>query len=103
MKLIRPSAPFQLIEPQGEALSIDTLGKVLVLPTGDPDILPLFNEYVLSSNRLVLHPGNGQIYWGRITHCNPSLDSDSNTIPDCLEASVEGSLTKFLQSYGMVI
>jgi hypothetical protein len=46
-----------------------------------------------------MYPGNGLIYWGRITHCNPSLDSDSNLIPNCLEATVEGSLTKFLQSY----
>jgi hypothetical protein len=52
---------------------------------------------------LTLYPGNGLIYWGRITYPNPILDSDSNLIPNCLEASVEGSLTKFLQSYGMVI
>jgi hypothetical protein len=43
------------------------------------------------------------LYHGRVTHCNPALDSDSNNIPDCLEASIEGSITKFLQSYGMVI
>jgi hypothetical protein len=54
-------------------------------------------------HELKLFPGNGQIYHGRVTHCNPALDSDSNNIPDCLEASIEGSITKFLQSYGMVI
>jgi hypothetical protein len=52
---------------------------------------------------LQLYPGNGLIYWGRLTHCNLTLDSDSNLIPNCLEASVEGSLTKFLQSYGMIV
>jgi hypothetical protein len=54
-------------------------------------------------HELKLFPGNGQIYHGRVTHFNPALDSDSNNIPDCLEASIEGSITKFLQSYGMVI
>lgn len=54
-------------------------------------------------HELKLFPGNGQIYHGRVTHSNPALDSDSNNIPDCLEASIEGSITKFLQSYGMVI
>jgi hypothetical protein len=53
-------------------------------------------------HELKLFPGNGQLYHGRVTHCNPALDSDSNNIPDCLEASIEGSITKFLQSYGMV-
>jgi hypothetical protein len=52
---------------------------------------------------LTLYPGNGLIYWGRITYPNLTLDSDSNLIPNCLEASVEGSLAKFLQAYGMVI
>lgn len=50
-------------------------------------------------NELTLHPGNGVVYHGRVTHCNPELDSDSNGIPDCLEASVEGSVTKLLQAY----
>lgn len=54
-------------------------------------------------HELKLFPGNGQIYHGRVTHCNPALDSDSNLIPNFLEASIEGSITKFLQSYGMVI
>jgi hypothetical protein len=53
-------------------------------------------------HELKLFPGNGQIYHGRVTHCNPALDSDSNLIPNFLEASIEGSITKFLQSYGMV-
>lgn len=54
MKLVRPCAPFQMIEPQGEALTIDTSGKVLVLPTGNPDLLASFNEYTLNSNRLTI-------------------------------------------------
>jgi hypothetical protein len=52
---------------------------------------------------LTMYPGNGLLYWGRITYPNLTLDSDSNLIPNCLEASVEGSLTIFLQAYGMVI
>lgn len=54
-------------------------------------------------HELKLFPGNGQIYHGRVTHCNPALDSDSNLIPNFLEESIEGSLTKFLKSYEMVI
>jgi hypothetical protein len=49
-----------------------------------------------------LYPGNGLIYYGQIHYSDLSNDSDSNDIPDCLDASVEGSITKFLQSYGMV-
>jgi hypothetical protein len=52
---------------------------------------------------LVLYPGNGLIYHGQITYPDLTLDSDSNLIPNFLEASIEGSITKFLQSYGMVI
>lgn len=52
---------------------------------------------------LVLYPGNGLIYHGQITYPDLTLDSDSNLIPNFLEESIEGSLTKFLKSYGMVI
>lgn len=52
---------------------------------------------------LTLFPGNGMIYHGQITHCNLTADDNANSIPNCLESSVEGSLTKFLQAYGMVI
>ena len=52
---------------------------------------------------VTLYPGNGLIYYGQIHYSDLSNDSDSNDIPDCLDASVEGSVTKFLQSYGMVI
>lgn len=52
---------------------------------------------------LTLYPGNGSIYRGRITNALLTTDSDSNLIPDCLESSIEGSVTKFLSSYGMVI
>jgi hypothetical protein len=76
---------------------------------------------------LTLYPGNGLIYWGRITHCNPSLDSNGDLIPDCIKTDVHyttadgqifttadgayfdvpypngGSLFDFLRSYGMVI
>lgn len=48
---------------------------------------------------LTLYPGNGLIYHGRVTHCNPTLDTNSNLIPNCLEPDVEGSVQKFLQAY----
>ena len=81
-------------------------------------------------HELILYPGNGSIYHGRVTHCNPSLDSDSDLAPDCignyagnlidsdgaifltsdsanfnvLMTSFDtGSLSGFLKSYGMVI
>ena len=54
MKLRTPSAPFKRIDPQGESITIETEGKVLVLPSGNPDILPLNNEYTLNSNRLTI-------------------------------------------------
>ena len=54
MRLSQPSAPFEIIEPQGEAITIETDGKVLVLPTGDLTKLPCFNEYTLDANRLLI-------------------------------------------------
>lgn len=192
MKLSRPAAPFERVELHGESFTLDTSGKVLVLPTGDSTKLPKYNEYTLTAGRalpsagtytftndletelgilnlnrswlaiydpsgteidfylftcvptqlkytvdssgtitqLVLYPGNGQIYHGQITHSDLTKDSDSDNIPDVFgfypaflqtqdgqfftladgsyyvfltsELS-EGSLTKFLQSYGMVI
>lgn len=53
-------------------------------------------------HEVTLYPGNGLIYHGQITYANLTADSNSDGIPDCLEASVEGSITKFLQAYGMV-
>lgn len=189
MKLKQPAAPFERFEFQGNSINIDTSGKVLVLPSGNPDILPSFNEYTLTEGRtltagtyeftddtdvntglqnliyplialynqtsseidfflfthqpknlscvvdtggkitsITLFPGNGQIYHGRITYCNPTLDSDSDLIPDCLKqnlhfttqdeqtfttadgsyfdvntGSQNGSLFKFLEVYGAVI
>jgi len=52
---------------------------------------------------VTLYPGNGSIYWGRVHYSDLTVDSDSNTIPDCLEASIAGSVTKFLENYSMVI
>jgi hypothetical protein len=52
---------------------------------------------------LTLYPGNGILRHGQITYADLSVDTDSDDIPNCLEASIEGSLTKFLQAYGMVI
>jgi hypothetical protein len=49
---------------------------------------------------LTLFPGNGNIYHGRIFHCAPARDSNSDLIPDFLSPTFEGSLQKFLQSCG---
>lgn len=78
--------------------------------------------------QLILFPGNGLIYYGQITHCDLTRDTDSDLIPDILgrhpyhfvtadgaayttadgayfdfSLLFDGSVTKFLQSYGMVI
>jgi len=48
MKLKTPSAPFSPVPIRGESITVETEGKILVLPTGNPNILPNFNEYTLS-------------------------------------------------------
>jgi hypothetical protein len=73
------------------------------LSTYRPKALSYKRDESGSIYEVTLYPGNGLLYHGRITYPNLLLDSDSNLIPNCLEASVEGSLTKFLQSYGMII
>jgi len=209
-----PSAPFKRIDPQGESITIETEGKVLVIPTGNHDILSNLNEYTLSRSgdvleigtytltdaelqymikpwialydpaktvlnfflfthkpkklqykisnvvinsaqfqtadgvnfvtadetnflvnvtdkyitQLILFPGNGLIYYGQITHCDLTRDTDSDLIPDILgrhpyhfvtadgaayttadgayfdfSLLFDGSVTKFLEAYGMVI
>jgi len=52
---------------------------------------------------LVLYPGNSPLYYGRITHANLTADTGGTLIPDCLKSTIEGSLTKFLSSFGMVV
>jgi hypothetical protein len=47
MFLPRPCAPFSRLEFPGDSLTVDTLGKVLVLHTGIPEVLPLFNEFCI--------------------------------------------------------
>lgn len=54
-------------------------------------------------HELSLYPGTGSIYHGQIPFADPTLDTDSNLIPDCLESSIAGSVTKFLENYSMVI
>jgi hypothetical protein len=49
-----PSTPFEPIKFSGESLTIDVEGDVLIIPTGDPDVLPLFNEFCTGR---VLTPG----------------------------------------------
>ena len=192
MKLRTPSAPFKRIDPQGESITIETEGKVLVLPTGHPYLLPKYNEFTLTEGRalpeagtytftndfetelgilnlnknwialynsasniinfflfthkpkklqyvvsdivghinfqtadgeifttsdgndflvmgldayitsLILYPGNGLIYHGQITYNDLTRDSNSDLIPDFLDSSVLGSLSKFLQPYTTV-
>lgn len=53
-------------------------------------------------SQITLYPGNGSIYHGRITHAAPTRTTGSGLIPDCLNSSIEGSVTKFLQAYGMI-
>jgi hypothetical protein len=75
-----------------------------------------------------LFPGNGLLYHGRLFHCNPLLDSDSDLVPDVLNQNIHfstqdgqlftasdgsyfdvpmttlnGSLFQFLQNYGMIV
>ena len=51
MKLKTPSAPFSHVSIMGESISIDTSADFLILPTGNPVKLPLFNEYALTEGR----------------------------------------------------
>lgn len=164
MRLPKPSAPFSPVCVVGESITVDTAGKVLVLPTGHPYLLPKYNEFTLTEGRalpeagtytftndfetelgiknlitpwialydpagrdvdfylftykpsqlsftvdsegiitqLILYPGNGLIYHGQITFSDLTRDSNSDLIPDFLDSSVLGSLSKFLQSYATV-
>jgi len=52
---------------------------------------------------LSLYPGAGSIYHGQIPFADLTLDTNSDSVPDCLEATVNGSVTKFLANYSMVI
>lgn len=164
MRLKQPAAPFERLEFHGDSVSLDTEGKVLVLPTGHPYLLPKYNEFTLTEGRalpeagtytftndfetelgilnlnknfivcydpsgsevdfylftykptrfkftvdssgtitqLILYPGNGLIYHGQITFSDLTRDSNSDLIPDFLDSSVPGSLSKFLQPYATV-
>lgn len=42
------------LEPVDGVVTVETAGKVLVLPTGNASIIPCFNEYTLSNSRLTL-------------------------------------------------
>lgn len=159
MRSIAPNAPFEPVSIRGESVTIETKGKILVLPTGHPYLLPSYNEYcigrtplvsgtytftndydselgILNLNknwiaicdtddsnvdfflftykptklkctvdsfgiitRLMLYPGNGLIYHGRITYSDLTRDYNSDLIPDFLDINKIGSLTRFLQSY----
>jgi len=73
------------------------------LHTNRPQALSFKRDETGTIHELKLYPGSGSIYHGQITFADLSLDSDSDLIPDCLEASVNGSITNFLKNYGMVI
>lgn len=45
MQLKNPWARFEKLYPQGESIKVSTAGKKIVLPTGNPDLFPIFNEY----------------------------------------------------------
>lgn len=48
---------------------------------------------------LEVFPGNGNCYHGRIKYSGLTRDTNSDGIPDCLDASVEGSIANFLRTY----
>lgn len=41
----------------GESITVDTVGKVLVLPTGHPYLLPKYNEFTLTEGRALPESG----------------------------------------------
>ena len=52
---------------------------------------------------LSLYPGAGSVYHGQIPFADLTRDTNSDSVPDCLEVAVDGSVTKFLANYSMVI
>ncbi|MEN6552288.1 MAG: hypothetical protein ABFC34_05300 [Methanobacterium sp.] len=52
-------------------------------------------------SQITIFPGNGAINHSCMTHPDHSRVSGMGTVPDCLNKDIEGSVTKFLQSYGM--
>jgi len=52
-----PSFPFEPLHIRGESITLDISGKILVIPTGNPAILPRWNEYALTPGREVLTNG----------------------------------------------
>ncbi|AKB77943.1 hypothetical protein MSHOH_1460 [Methanosarcina horonobensis HB-1 = JCM 15518] len=49
--------------------------------------------------QLVLYPGNGIIYGRNFLYANLTQDSNADLIPDFLDSSLPGSITKVLQIY----
>lgn len=47
-----PVAPYETLVYHSSSIKIDTKGKTVVVPTGNPTLLPLFNEYVENADRL---------------------------------------------------
>lgn len=45
------------------------------------------------------NPGAGSVYHGQIPFADLTLDTNSDSVPDSLEAAVNGSVTKFLANY----
>jgi hypothetical protein len=98
------------------------------LHTHRPKSLTYRRDESGSIYELDLYPGNGLLYHGRLFHCNPIIDSDSDLVPDVLNQNLHfstqdgqifttvdgalfdtrmskpnGSLFQFLQSYGMIV
>lgn len=59
----------------------------------------IFDRFI---TKLVLYPGNGHIYHGRIIYSDLVRDTNSDKIPDFLDINSIGSLTRFLRPYGVV-
>ena len=73
------------------------------LHTHRPQALSFKRDETGTIHELNLYPGEGSIYHGQISFADLALDTDSDLIPDCLEASINGSITQFLKNYTMVI
>lgn len=69
-----PSAPFEPLHLMGESITLDTSGKVLVLPVEDPDTTLLgFNQKTLDPNRLTIAESPLGGYNGALDYAPGSL------------------------------
>lgn len=59
MRLSKPAAPFERLELRGKSVTIDVDASSLVIPTGNINILPSFNEFALNPSRVSSAPCGG--------------------------------------------